>query len=334
MYPAHDDHGLARHLARAACLTAAALVAVAAAALAQPKPDSSGYVTAGDGARIYYAIYGSGRDTIIVPGAALLAVPLTSLSTDFTVVFYDPRGRGQSDWVADAKRLTMGHEIRDLEAVRAKLGISKAGLIGFSYLGLMTALYAADHPDRVTRLAMLGPVAPDEETASRYASPEGRARFDAAAARLKGARGAATDTADFAAECRRWYDAYLPAYVGDTAAVSHVSTDFCAHQNESPARFQWRVDKTMRSLPRHWDYTKKATAMRTPTLVIQGDKDFAASPDGGRRWAELIPGARLIMLSGAGHLAYVERRDRVLPALARFFSGEWPPEAMLLKTSR
>ena len=68
-----------------------------------------------------------------------------------------------------------------------------------------------------------------------------------------------------------------------------------------------------------------------PTLVIQGDLDFAVSPDGARRWAELIPDARLIMLSGAGHLAYVERSDRVLPALERFFHGNWPPEAMQLK---
>jgi pimeloyl-ACP methyl ester carboxylesterase len=334
MYPVQIEHDFSRGVARLIRLTTAAVIGAGSQAHAQSTPDSSGFVTAGDGARIYYAIYGNARDTIIVPGAAMLAVPLNSLSTDFTVVFYDPRGRGQSDWIPDAKRLTMADEIRDLESVRAGLGISKAGLIGFSYLGLVTALYTADHPDRVTRLAMLGPTAPDEETASRYAPPEGKARSAAAAARLKATRGAATDTADFAAECRRWYDAYLPVYLGDTTAVTRVSTEFCAQENESPARFQWRVDKTMRSLGRHWDFTKKAKGMRTATLVVQGDKDFAASPDGGRRWAELVPGARLIMLSGAGHLTYVERRDRVLPALARFFSGQWPPEAMLLRTSR
>ena len=301
---------------------------------AQPKPDSSGYVTARDGARLFFAIYGSGQDTVIVPGAALLVSPLASLREGLTVVFYDPRGRGQSDWVADPKRLTMGDEIRDLEAVRAGLAISKAGIIGFSYLGLMTALYAADHPDRVARLAQLGPMAPDEETASRYAPVEGRIRSDSAAARLARARATASDTADLAAECRRWYAAYLPVYLGDPANASKVSTEFCVNENESPSRFQWRVDRTMRSLPRHWDFTKKAMAIRAPTLVIQGDRDFAASPDGARRWAELIPNARLIMLSCAGHLTYIERNDRVLPALMRFFLGEWPPEAMQLRTSR
>ena len=301
---------------------------------AQVKPDSSGYITAPDGARLFYAIYGSARDTVIVPGGVLLVDPLVVLRESLTMVFYDPRGRGRSDWIADPKRLTMADELRDLEAVRAGLGISKAGIIGFSYLGLMTALYAADHPDRVTRLAQLGPVAPNEETASRYAPVEGRIRTDSAAARLARARAAAADTTDLAAECRRWYAAYLPVYLGDPANASRVSTEFCQHDNESPSRFQWRVDRTMRSLPRHWDFTKKAVAIRAPTLVIQGDRDFAVSPDGARRWAELIPGARLIMLSGAGHLTYLERSDRVLPALMRFFLGQWPPEAMQLRTTR
>jgi pimeloyl-ACP methyl ester carboxylesterase len=339
MYPIrHDTLRFARTVAAClvrACITfALATTAVSDAARAQPKADSSGFVTTSDGVRLYYAIYGSARDTVIIPAAALLAGQLSSLREGLTLVFYDPRGRGRSDWVADPKRLTMADELRDLETVRSGLGISKAGIVGFSYLGLVTALYAADHPDRVARLAQLGPMAPDEGTASRYAPAEGRLRNDSAAARLARARAAASDTADLAAECRRWYDAYLPVLLGNPARASQVSTDFCEHANESPSRFQWRVDKTMRSLPRRWDYTRKATSIRVPTLVIQGDQDFSVSPDGARRWAELIPDARLIMLSGAGHLTYIERADRVLPALMRFFLGEWPPEAMQLRTSR
>jgi pimeloyl-ACP methyl ester carboxylesterase len=195
-------------------------------------------------------------------------------------------------------------------------------------------LYAADHPDRVSRLAMLGPLAPDEQTFSRYAPPERKARSDAAAARLARARATAPDTADFAGDCRHWNEAYLPMYLGDSAWVAQVALDFCELRNESPARLLWRNDQTMRSLPRHWDYTRKAGAIRAPTLIVQGDRDLAVSPDGARRWAELVPNARLIMLSGAGHLAYVERNDRLLPALTRFIAGDWPPEAMQLRTVR
>jgi pimeloyl-ACP methyl ester carboxylesterase len=338
MYPntriVHRRERQLKVAALSCCTVAVATVAVPGSGVAQPRPDSSGYVTTGDGARLYYAVYGSARDTVIVPGGMLLEQPIASLGTDLTLVFYDPRGRGRSEWIPDAKRLTMSDELRDLETIRTSLKISRAGLLGFSYLGLMTALYASEHPDRVTRLAQLGPMAPDEATVSRYAPPEGKQRSDSAAARFARARAAASDTTNLSAECRRWYDAYLPVYLGNPDVASQVSTEFCSNENEAPSRFLWRVDRTMRSLPRHWDYSKKAESIRAPTLVIQGDRDFAASPDGARRWAELIPGARLIMLSGAGHLTYVERSDRVLPALARFFAGDWPPEAMQLRTAR
>ena len=321
--------------AKHAAVLALVLSALAAGtAHAQPTPDSSGFIRSTDGARLYFAVHGRSRDTVIVPGGVLLANDLAVLRDNVTLVFYDPRGRGRSDWIADANRLTMGDELRDIEAIRAGLRISRAALIGFSYLGLVTALYAADNPTRVTRVALLGPMPPDEQTSSRYAPREGKLRADSAAANFARAHAAATDTADPAAECRRWYAAYLPVYLGDPSRAADVDTGFCVHKNEAPANFQWRVAQTMRSLPRRWDYSRKAAAIQAPTLIIEGDRDFASSPDGARRWAELIPNARLIMLAGAGHLTYVERQDRVIPALTRFLRGDWPPEAMQLRTSR
>ena len=337
MYPSRDRFGgpsLRRGTARFARVALGiVLISPFSAVQAQPTPDSSGFITSADGARLFYAIYGQAKDTVIIPLGALLAQHLSVLREDVTLVFYDPRGRGKSDWIADPKRVTMADEVRDLDAVRAGLGISRAALVGFSYQGLVTAIYAADNPTRVTRLAQLGPMAPDEQTTSRYAPPEGRARADAAAAKFARARAAASDTADHVAECRRWYAAYAPLYVGDPGAADSVTTEFCANENELPGKFLWRVSQTMRSLPRRWDYSKKAATIRAPTLVIQGDRDFAVSPDGARRWAELIPNARLIMLAGAGHLTYIERSDRVIPALARFLRGEWPPESMQLRTT-
>ncbi len=323
----------ARVAAVAMCVVSAPFVALAPARAVQVAPDSSGFVTVGGGTRIHYAIYGRGRDTVIVPGGMLLAKHLAPLREDFTVVFYDQRGRGQSDWVGDNKRLTMADEVRDLDAVRNALGISRAALVGFSYLGVVTALYAAEHPQHVTRVVQLAPMAPDEQTTARYAPATRKQRVDSGNARYARSRTGA-DTSDHAAECRRWYDAYGAVYLGEPADPAQITTEFCEHRNETPARFIWRTDQTMRSLGRRWDFSSKAAAIRAPTLVIQGDRDLAASPDGGRRWAELVPGARLIMLPGAGHLAYLERSDRVLPALRRFLGGEWPPEAMQLRTSR
>jgi pimeloyl-ACP methyl ester carboxylesterase len=38
-----------------------------------------------------------------------------------------------------------------------------------------------------------------------------------------------------------------------------------------------------------------------PTLVMHGDRDTLIDPSGGRRTAELIPGARFVEIEGMGH---------------------------------
>ena len=322
----------------AAVRTFVATVAVAVASNAPAQdtrpPAKEGFVDIGGGARIYYAVHGSAADTVIVPLGMLISAQLMPLAEHFTLVFYDPRGRGRSDWIHDGRRLTMADELRDIETLRRHLGISRVALIGFSYAGLVAALYAAELPNTVTRVVQLAPMPVDEVTRARYVPPERRERTDSANASLARLRAAATDTTDAAAECRRWYQAHAPLYVGDPADAERVPTSFCAFENETPARFQWRVDQTFRSMGRDWDHSRRAALIRAPTLVIQGDRDLITPPDGARRWAELIPDARLIMLSGAGHLLHVERRDRLLSVLIRFLGGSWPPEAMRVRSGR
>jgi pimeloyl-ACP methyl ester carboxylesterase len=38
-----------------------------------------------------------------------------------------------------------------------------------------------------------------------------------------------------------------------------------------------------------------------PTLVMHGDQDRLIDPSGGRRTAELVPGARFELIEGLGH---------------------------------
>ena len=48
--------------------------------------------------------------------------------------------------VEEPSRLTLEREVRDLEEIRRNLGLERLSLMGWSYLGSVTALYAAAHP--------------------------------------------------------------------------------------------------------------------------------------------------------------------------------------------
>ena len=52
-----------------------------------------------------------------------------------------------------------------------------------------------------------------------------------------------------------------------------------------------------------------------PSIVIQGSRDLMTPAKGGKAIAAAIPGCRLTILDGAGHMLMSERPDEVLTAL-------------------
>jgi len=133
-------------------------IATLLAAAALGANAEEGFVTADDGARLFYERIGTGVPSLIIPARLYLAKDFAPLAAHRTVVFYDMRNRGKSDPIDDPKRLSIHDDVRDLEAVRRHFKAEKFGTMGYSYLGLMVVMYAAAHPDRVDRLVQIGPV--------------------------------------------------------------------------------------------------------------------------------------------------------------------------------
>ncbi len=55
------------------------------------------------------------------------------------------------------------------------------------------------------------------------------------------------------------------------------------------------------------DTSERLSALEISTLVIHGDRDEMLVVDNGRQIAALIPGARLEILEGVGHLFWLEQ---------------------------
>ncbi len=122
------------------------------------------YTFAPDGVRIAYACTGAGPP--LVKAANWLnhleldwAGPVwgrlfQELSADHTLVRYDERGNGFSDW--DVDDLGFDAFVSDLECVVDKLGLDRFPLLGISQGCAVSIEYAARHPDRVSQLILLG----------------------------------------------------------------------------------------------------------------------------------------------------------------------------------
>jgi pimeloyl-ACP methyl ester carboxylesterase len=57
----------------------------------------------------------------------------------------------------------------------------------------------------------------------------------------------------------------------------------------------------MRAVGRDGSRTEQLAKVDLPVLVLHGSRDTLIDPSGGRRTAELIPGARYVEIEGMGH---------------------------------
>ncbi|MEX0664039.1 MAG: alpha/beta fold hydrolase [Acidimicrobiia bacterium] len=80
------------------------------------------------------------------------------------------------------------------------------------------------------------------------------------------------------------------------------------------------------------DLTPSLPDIDLPTLVIGGTADVLTPPMESRRIAGLIPGARLVMIEGAGHTIMLERAEE-LEALLVEFSHEVRPDSLSEESS-
>ena len=308
---------------------AALLLAVACTPQPPPAPAAeTGRLQTAPGVTLFYEKIGAGPQVVIIPGRLFLADSFRELaSADRTIILYDMRNRGASARVEDGALLNIIEDVRDLEAVRAHFGAERFTPIGFSYLGVMTALYAAEHPERVERLVQIGPAPrdfdteyPAQETAGEDTlPPEAFAARDLARQR----RNVEGVTQQQMCADERAFSAYV--LVGDPANRGRLM-DPCQHENEWPE-----------SLIRHFGFhfadiqtrdfpAETFTGLDQPTLVVHGTLDRNAPYGAGREWARTFPDARLITVEGGAHAVWADD-PRVVEAIDAFLEGEWPERA-------
>jgi pimeloyl-ACP methyl ester carboxylesterase len=116
----------------------------------------SGYVTV-DSSRLYYEECGTGPAVVLVHdglmGAASWDLLWPTLCAQAHVLRYDRRGVGRSS----GPKLPFSHTA-DLEALMANRSLTAATVVGSSSGGALAIDFALEHPERVQRLVLLGPV--------------------------------------------------------------------------------------------------------------------------------------------------------------------------------
>ena len=112
-----------------------------------------------NGVNIYYEVHGSGPVILLTHGYSATAQmwkgQIEPLTKKHTLVTWDMRGHGQSDYPADQSAYSEEATVGDMAAILDALGAKKAIIGGLSLGGYMSLAFYRAHPERTRALLII-----------------------------------------------------------------------------------------------------------------------------------------------------------------------------------
>jgi proline iminopeptidase len=281
------------------------------------------HFTSYDGAKLAFHRTGSGPPLVCLPGGPGRTPgylgDLGGLGRSRELILPNTRGTGDSEVPADPAAYRCDRVARDVEALRADLGLDQMDLLGHSAGGNVALLYAAAHPERVGHLILLTPgvsalglTFSDEDQLAvmrrRAAEPWFESAWAAVAAAEGGDESAETTLGWQPFRYGRWDDAARAhAAAGLAEQAPAVRAGFYAEGAFDPPA------------------TRAALAgLTAPVLVYAGELDAAAPPGllaGVAGPGGLFPRWELTVQPGAGHFPWLDDPAWFAAALTAFLAG-------------
>lgn len=284
-------------------------------------PFTGKYFTTRSGARLHYLDEGSGRPVVMLHGNPTWSfyyrnlVP--ALSGSRRVIVPDHIGCGLSDKPGDDKYdYTLKNRADDLEALLDSLGIKEdVTLVLHDWGGMIGMTWAARHPERVSRLALLN-------TGAFFLPPEKSfppamwlARTPIGTLLVRGLNGFAGVSAHvcmtrkkLSPELRRAYTAPYNSWANRIATLRFVQD---VPTRPGDKAFE-QVDVTQRKLGLFAD---------KPALICWGMKDFIFDEHFLNAWKRYLPKAEIHTFADAGHYILEDAAEEVIPLVKRFIEN-------------
>jgi DNA-binding SARP family transcriptional activator/pimeloyl-ACP methyl ester carboxylesterase len=252
------------------------------------------FCTSGDGVRVAYAISGEGPP--LVKAANWLShlefdwtSPfwrhwLAAFSSRYTLVRYDERGCGLSDW--EATDLSFDAWVSDLEAVVEAARLEHFALLGISQGGPIAIAYAVRHPEKVSHLILYGSYARGRVHRSLTERQKEERQLMLDMVRIGWGQ-------EHPAFRQVFTTMFLPE---GTPEQIHAFNELqrITSSPEIAARILMGFDQI--------DVRSQASLIHIPALVLHAKGDLRVPFGEGRLLASLIPGARFVPLDSRNHI--------------------------------
>lgn len=244
-----------------------------------------------DGVQISWSAVGSGPALLMTHGymaASHMWNPnLDALSAEHTVITWDIRGHGASDYPDDPAEYSKRIATDDMASLLDAVGVQRATIVGMSMGGFLSLVFHLHHPGRTAGLILV-------DCGPGFKGDEGRVSWN------ERCRGYVTQ---FAAgdlrELDRTRSEIKDAAHRSTLGLSRVAAGILTQEDDS----------VITMLP----------DISVPALVVVGEYDERFIP-GSAYMAKKIPGAEYYVVPEAGHAANMDNAPAFNERVTRFLT--------------
>ena len=258
-------------------------------------------VTTATPVRIAWERRGTGEPLLLIHGLGYARwgwePVVDGLAERHEVVLFDNRGIGESD--APPGPYTVRALTEDAVAVMDAAEVERAHVLGTSLGGMVALQLALDLPERVDRLVLA------------CTTPGGSASAPMPERTTRLMQEAATLPREVA--LRKFVENALGEQP-DRALVDRIMEHRIGTAQPLDA---WSAQAAAGATFDVWDRVPEITP---PTLVLTGDDDGVIDPRNSAVLAERIPGARLEVFRGGGHLFFWEQPQRFVDVVKEFLA--------------
>ena len=233
-------------------------------------------------------------------GASLWEPQLRSVPEGWRLITPDLRGFGGSTELDTISNASMADYAQDVVDLMDELGVNRAVIGGASMGGYAALALLQAAASRIDGLVLAN-------TRAGADSPESRANRRNMLALLdrEGPSGVSRDM--------------MPRLLGKTTHETNPEIEAFVRRlikQQSPIAIRTAIQRMMHRP----DSTPLLPSIKVPTLVITGDEDALIPVDESRAMATAVPGATLVIVPRAGHLANLEQPDAFNHALHEFLT--------------
>jgi len=245
-----------------------------------------------DGIKIHYEVHGDGPPLLLTHGysstSAMWRGQIEALSKQHTLILWDMRGHGQSDYPDDPLAYSEALTVADMAALLDAVGASRAIVGGLSLGGYMSLAFYRAYPERVRALLII-------DTGPGFKKDDAREAWNRRA----------HETAE---RFEREGLAVLQSLSRERSGVSHRDAGGLARA--ARGMLAQRDARVIEALPE----------IKVPALVVVGadDAPFLAASD---YMAAKIPGATKVVIPAAGHAVNIDQPEAFIAAVLPFLDG-------------